>query len=154
MKRARSALLLSLVLGCGYRGTDSEAWLNAQSADPLVMVVNKSNSAATEMNKGLAKRLLLGEMTAWPNGTRVVVVLQPLGNSDRSQVLSKVCGMSEAEYTRHNLQAAFMGTAVAEVQQEASVSAAKAFVKSNSGAVAFLHKSEVDDNEKIAWTLP
>lgn len=154
MQRMKMVLLLSIVFGLTALSMMPEVWVAAQSSDPLVMVVNKSNSAATGMNKSEATRLLLGEMAAWPGGAKVVIVLKPVGNSDRAQVLNKICNMSEAEYTRHSLQAQFMGQPIAEVQQEASASAAKNFVRSNPGAVAFLRKSEVDDNEKIAWTLP
>ena len=150
----KSVFLLSLMLGLVAWSVIPEVWVAAQSADPLVMVVNKSNSSTADMNKSEAKRLLLGEMASWPGGARVVIVLKPVGNGDRAQVLSKVCNMSEAEYTRHNLQAQFMGEPIAEVEQQASAAAARSFVRSNPGAVAFLRKSEVDDNEKIAWMLP
>lgn len=154
MLRMKSVFLLSLTLGLVAWSVIPQVWVAAQSADPLVVVVNKSNSAAFGMNKSEANRLLLGQMPTWPGGAKVVIVLKPVGNGDRAQVLSKVCNMSEAEYTRHNLQAQFMGEPIAEVQQEASAAAVRGFVRSNSGAVAFLRKSEVDDNEKIVWMLP
>ena len=154
MRRMKSVFLLSLALGLIACSVIPEVWVAAQSADPLVMVVNKSNSSAADMNKGEAKRLLLGEMATWPGGAKVVIVLKPAGNSDRALVLNKICNMSEAEYTRHNLQAQFMGEPMAEVQQEPSAAAARSFIRSTRGAVAFLRKSEVDDSERIAWTLP
>lgn len=154
MQRMKSVLLLSIMLGLPASSMMPEVWVAAQSSDPLVMVVNKSNTAAAGMDKGEAKRLLLGEMSSWAGGTKVVIVLKPVGNSDRAQVLSKVCNMSEAEYTRLSLQAQFMGQPTVEVQQETSAASIRNFVRSNRGAVAFLRKSEVDDNEKIAWTLP
>jgi len=124
-----------------------------QAADPFVMVANKNNSAVSAMSKATARKLLLGEVATWPNGGNVIVVLKAVGSIERAAVLSKVCGMSEAEFTRHNLQAMFMNQPVAAVQQVASASAVKSFVKANPGAVGFLHKSETDENVKVIWTL-
>lgn len=125
----------------------------AQGTDQLVMVANKSNAAVSEMSKSTAKKLLLGEMLNWTNGGRVILVLRAVGSGERTTILGKICGMSEAEFTRHNLQAMFMGETVASVQVAASESAIKGIIKSNPGAVGFIHKSEVDDSVKIVWTL-
>jgi ABC-type phosphate transport system substrate-binding protein len=151
--RINAASLLALMVGLAYGSVhpDRRAW--AQGADLLVMVVNKSNTAVPEMTKSDAKKLLLGEKTTWPNGGRVLVVLKPAGSADRAAVLEKICGMSEAEYTRYNLQAEFMGGTAAWVHQAASAVAVRSFVEANPGAVGFLRKSEVDDNLKAVWSL-
>jgi ABC-type phosphate transport system substrate-binding protein len=125
----------------------------AQKVDSLVMVANKSNASASNLNKSDAKRLLLGETTSWPNGRKVVVVLGTFGSANRNAVLQKVCGMSEAEYTRHNLQATFMGETVASVMEAPSAAVVRSYVKTNPGAVGFLRESEVDENVKAVWTV-
>lgn len=125
----------------------------AQRVDPLVMVANKSNAAVSKMNKSDAKKLLLGQITSWPNGGRVVVVLGNVGSVDRTAVLQKICGMNEAEYTRHNLQATFMGETVASVIQADSAAAVRSFVRVNPGAVGFLRQSDLDDNVKAVWSV-
>lgn len=125
----------------------------AQRVDLLVMVTNKNNTAASKMNKGDARKLLLGQTSTWPNGGRVTVVLENVGSADRAAVLQKVCGMNEAEYTRHNLQATFMGDTVASVIQADSAAAVRSLVKTNPGAVGFLRQSEVDDNVKAVWSV-
>jgi ABC-type phosphate transport system substrate-binding protein len=153
VKRMNAAPLLALTVGFACWNLDLDCPALAQNADPLVMVANKSNDAVSGMSKIIAKKLLLGETTTWPNGVKVVVVLRPVGSGDRVTILAKVCGMSEAEYTRHNLQAMFMGETVSSVHQESSEAAVRSFVKANRGAVGFAHKSEVDDNLKVVWTL-
>jgi ABC-type phosphate transport system substrate-binding protein len=125
----------------------------AQRSDSLVMVANKNNVAAAKMNKNEARKLLLGQTTSWPDGAKVTIVLRAMGSSDRTSVLQKICGMSEAEYTRHNLQATFMGETVASVVEAPSPAAIRNFVRSNSGAVGFLRQSEVEESIKTVWPV-
>jgi ABC-type phosphate transport system substrate-binding protein len=153
MKRKNLASLFALATVLVSVNMSSYRPALGQAADPFVIVANKNNGAVSAMSKVTARKLLLGEVATWPNGGNVIVVLKAVGSSERAVVLSKVCGMSEAEFTRHNLQAMFMNQPVAAVQQEASAAAVKSFVKSNPGAVGFLHRSEADESVRVIWTL-
>jgi ABC-type phosphate transport system substrate-binding protein len=124
----------------------------AQAGDPLVMVVNKSNPVET-INKGEARRLVLGQTSAWSDGKKVVVVLPQPASPDRAAVLETICGMSEAEYRRFQMQVAFTGREGTKMQEEPSSVAVKAFVKANPGAVAFLRQAAVDKELKAVLTL-
>jgi ABC-type phosphate transport system substrate-binding protein len=148
---ATSLLSLAALLLLWNRNADMP--VAAQRLDSLVMVANKSNTAASKMNKSDAKKLLLGQTSSWPDGGRIRIVLQNVGSAERAAVLQKVCGMNEAEYTRHNLQATFMGETVAFVTQADSAAAVRSLVKTNPGAVGFLRQSEVDDNVKAIWSV-
>jgi ABC-type phosphate transport system substrate-binding protein len=110
------------------------------------MVANKANTAAAGMSVTDARKLLLGETSSWRNGNKVVVVLSPAGSVERAAILKKICGMSEAAYTRYEMQAAFTGQTAATVHEGASDAAVKGIVKANSGAVGFLHKSQADES--------
>jgi len=127
--------------------------VEAQGSETLVMVVNKGNSSATGMNLGEARKLMLGETSAWRNGSKVLIILAPPGSSDRVTALKKTCGMSEAAYTRFQMQAAFTGQSAAVIREATSESAVKNAVRANPGAVGFLHKSQVDDTVQVALTL-
>jgi len=151
-RRMASSLLLG-VFGMAIGVTGPDTRVAAQNADPLVMIVNKANSATVGMGKTSVKKLLLGETARWPDGQSVTIVLRPVGSDERAALLNEICGMSEAEFTRHNLQAQFMGQTIASLHQERSPAALKNFVKSNSGAVGFLHRSEADESVKIAWVV-
>jgi ABC-type phosphate transport system substrate-binding protein len=153
VKRINSASVLSLATLLLLWNLNADTPVAAQRVDLLVMVANKSNAAASKMNKSDAKKLLLGQTSSWPNGGRITVVLKNVGSTDRAAVLQKVCGMNEAEYTRHNLQATFMGETVASVIQADSAAAVRSLVKANPGAVGFLRQSEVDDNVKAVWSV-
>jgi ABC-type phosphate transport system substrate-binding protein len=153
VKRKYAAWLLALTLGCGIWFSSQIRPVQAQGADALVVVVNKGNPAATGMSLADVKKMVLGEVGTWHNGSKVVVVLKPAGNSDRVAVLKKVCGMSEAIYTRYEMQASFTGQTSAVVNVASSDAAVKATVKANPGALGFLLKSQVDDSVKAVLTL-
>jgi ABC-type phosphate transport system substrate-binding protein len=153
VKRMKAASALALAIWMAHWGANGVPLVAAQKVDSLVMIANKNNTSVSKMNKSDAKRLLLGETTSWPNGGKVLIILRTLGSGDRAAVLQRICGMSEAEYTRHNLQATFMGETVASVIEAPSANAIKSFVKSNAGALGFLHASEVDDSVKAVWPV-
>jgi hypothetical protein len=153
VKRMNATSLLSLAILLMLWNLNADRPVAAQRVDLLVMVANKDNAAASKMNKSDAKKLLLGQTSIWPNGGRVTVVLGNVGSAERGAVLQKVCGMNEAEYTRHNLQATFMGETVASVIQTDSAAAVRTLVRANPGAVGFLRQSEVDDNVKAVWSV-
>ena len=146
--------ILALTAGglcAGFAGSNPP--LLAQGADELVMVANKSNAPAASMTKGDAKKLLLGQTSKWSGGVPVIVVLTPAGSAERTQVLSKICGMNESDFTRYQLQIAFTGGTAATLHEEHSVAGVSAFVKGHPGAVGFLHKSEAGDDLKTVLTL-
>jgi ABC-type phosphate transport system substrate-binding protein len=125
----------------------------AQGSDALVMVANKSNTAASGMSVGDVKKLLLGEVTDWRSGAKVLIVLTRAGTTERATVLKKVCGMTETVYTRYMMQSAFTGATIAKVSDVPSAAAIKDFVKANPGAIGFLPKSMVDDSVTTVLVL-
>jgi ABC-type phosphate transport system substrate-binding protein len=124
----------------------------AQTPDALVMVVNHSNPV-DKVSKADAKRLLMGQMSNWPNGAKVVVALRPPSNQERAAVLEKVCGMTEVEFTRFQMQVLFTGKSATVLQEEPTPAAIKSFVKATPGAVGFLHPADVDAGLKAVLTL-
>jgi ABC-type phosphate transport system substrate-binding protein len=153
MKSSNLKWLLALVAGIGYWSMRPPIPGQAQGSDALVMVVNRGNTSAAGMNLAEARKILLGDMSGWRDGSKVMVVLGPVGSSERGAVLKKVCGMSEAAYTRYEMQAAFTGQTAAVVREAASDAAIKSAVRANPGAVGFLHKSQIDDSVVVAMVL-
>ena len=152
MNRTRIGCLVSLAILLLESTTLLSPTLTAQGHDPLVMVVNKTNSESA-VGKPEAKKLLLGTTAAWADGKKVVVVLRAQGSPDRVALLKDICGMTEAEFTRYQMQAMFTGRAAVKTQDEPSSAAIKAFVKANPGALGFIHESEVDKEVKSVMTL-
>jgi ABC-type phosphate transport system substrate-binding protein len=153
VKRIKAASVLALAIWLAHWSANGDLLVAAQRVDSLVMVTNRDNLSVSKMSKTDAKKLLLGQTISWPNGGRVLIILRTMGSGDRAAVLQGICGMSEAEYTRHNLQATFMGETVASVVEGPSATAIKSFVKSNPGALGFLHASELDDSVKAVWPV-
>ena len=126
--------------------------LMAQGAAAIVMVVNKANGIGP-ISKADAKKLVLGQTATWPGGGKVTLVMRPEQSAERVSVLQKVCGMSEADYTRYEMQVMFTGRAAAVLQAEPSSAAVKSFVKANPGAVGFVHPGDVDSDIKAVLTI-
>ncbi len=125
----------------------------AQGSEALVMIANKGNASATGINLGEARKLLLGETSGWRSGEKVLLVLAPAGSAERAAVLKKVCGMTEAAYTRYQMQASFTGQMPAAVSSAASDAAVKAAVKTHAGAIGFIHKAEADESIRVVLAL-
>lgn len=153
MKLKHAASLLTLAVGFGSWRMSRDWPVHAQESEALVMIVNKANTSAAGMSIGEARKLVLGETTSWHNGAKVLVVMTQAGSGERSAVLKKVCGMSEAAYTRYEMQAAFTGQTAATVHDAASDAAVKSMVKANPGAVGFLQKSQVDESVQSVLDL-
>ena len=145
-----AALLVGVITSWGLL---EQPTAHAQGGDVLVLIVNKSNAGA-KMDMATARKLILGEMGSWANGTRVLVVLGPPGSTDRATILRKVCGMTESAYTRYEMQASFTGATAATIQAATSEVAVKNTVKANAGAFGFIHKSQVDASVAAVYELP
>jgi len=148
MKQQNALCVCALAVCSVSAGAAFDRPLLAQGADPIVMVVNKGNPIEA-LSKGDAKKLLLGQTVSWPSGATVTVVMKPQQSADRVSVLQKLCGMTEAEYTRYEMQVMFTGRTAAAVQAQPSSAAVKSYVKSNPGAVGFVHQSDVDSEVKL-----
>jgi ABC-type phosphate transport system substrate-binding protein len=152
MTRTRIGCLASLATLLLEASAPLAPKLAAQGHDPLVMIVNKANSEAA-VAKPEAKKLLLGTTATWADGKKVIVAIRPAGSPDRAALMKDICGMTEAEFTRYEMQAMFTGRAAVKTQDEPSSIAIKAFVKANPGALGFIHESEVDKDVKSVLTL-
>lgn len=153
MKRTNPERLFAAALGLIFVSSVLNRNVLGQGAEPLVMVSNKSNAAAASMSKGEAKKLLLGQTLTWAGGVPVIVVLTPAGSVEHTTVLTKICGMTEAEFTRYQLQVAFTGRTPATFHEERSVAGVTNFIKTHPGAVGFLRKGEAGDDLKTVFNL-
>ena len=148
MKKCPFVWLLTALLLCAQpRSAD------AQADDPLVVVASKSNGAAQQLTKSDVKKILLGDMTSWPGGSKVSVVLLKPGDPDRNLILHTFCGMTEIVFTKTRMQTQFTGGTTAEIQAVAGVSQVRVALMMIPGAIGIVHKSDVDPTEKVILTV-
>ena len=126
----------------------------AQGADVLVMVVNRNNTSAANMKLETARKLVLGDISVWGNGTRVMVLLGPPDSNERRAILRKVCGMTEIAYAQYQAQAPRNGTTTATIHVVQTESELKNYIRGNPSAFGFVHKSQLDEGVLAVYELP
>src|SRR5690349_15161849 len=82
----------------------------AYAEEGFAVIVSKTNPVS-HISKSQLRRMLTGEMTTWPGGARVAVLLGPAGDPSRAAALKQVCGMSEVDFGKFTLQQSFGGDA-------------------------------------------
>jgi ABC-type phosphate transport system substrate-binding protein len=141
-----STFVLALVLGAlgvatpGAQGPVPSA-LAAHSA--VVIIINAEN-ATKPLSIGDLRRILLGEMTRWPNGGPITIAMRPPGQPERAAVLRLICGMTDADFTKYLLQAAYRGEKETGIKQLDTATGVRRFVFNVPGAIGFVRGDEVD----------
>jgi hypothetical protein len=111
------------------------------------VVVNKDNPA-TGISKTQLRKMLLGEMSSWPGGAKVMVLLGPAGDGARGAALKEVCGMSESDFSKQALQASFAGGAKS-VKTLPSNTAVRQVVALTVGGVGIIEAGQTGPGLKV-----
>jgi ABC-type phosphate transport system substrate-binding protein len=148
-KNIRRLLLLSSL------GAFCAAWPRppaTSAGEEVDVVVNKSNTVGDQTATSL-KPIFVCDKSTWPNGKRVSVLMLAPGSPERAVVLRDVYKMSEGDYSKYFLQAAFSGRITAPPKDLASAGQMKQDVAANPGAIGYLKSSDVDDSVKVVMKL-
>jgi ABC-type phosphate transport system substrate-binding protein len=121
--------------------------------DEVDVVVNKANSV-NALSLGDARKIFMGDKTVWQAGQHIRVLMLAPGVPERAVVLRQIYKMTEADYTRYFLQAAFTGKIEAPPKDLDSTVQMKQFLSANPGAIGYLKKNDADDSVKIVLRLP
>lgn len=121
--------------------------------EQIAIIVNPSNTVSS-VTAGDLHRIFLGDKSTWANGKHVFLVTAPPGSAEREFVLKNVYKMSEAEYAKYFLQAAFTGTVSAPPKDAASVAEVKQLVAGTPGAIGYVKQQDVDGTVKVILKLP
>jgi ABC-type phosphate transport system substrate-binding protein len=119
----------------------------AQDAEPLAIVVNRSNPMS-EISLADLRRLYRGQRSRWSNGRRVTLVMRDPGTPEREAILQTLYGVDEDQYRRGFLQAVFTGEAIGAPRVLASPNGVLRFVFNVPGAIGYVRASEVDASVK------
>jgi ABC-type phosphate transport system substrate-binding protein len=120
--------------------------------EEIDVVVNKDNPTSA-LDVGEAKKIFMGDKSTWSNGKRITILMLAPGQPERSVVLRDIFKMSEADYGKYFMQAAFQGKVAAPPKDIASASDMKRALAGNVGAVGYVKKSDVDDTVKVVLKL-
>jgi ABC-type phosphate transport system substrate-binding protein len=138
MKTYRSILLICRI-GVLAAVVLFGAWPKVARAagDPIVVIVNASNPVGN-LSMSELKKLFLSDRSRWDTGKSVAPVMVSAGAPERTAFLKIVCGMSDADFSKYFLQAAFSGKSVTPPKEVGSSSAVKGFIASSPGAIGFV----------------
>lgn len=114
----------------------------AQAAgDPIVVIVNAANPVDNLAMSEL-KKLFMSDRSKWDTGKAVAPVMVTAGAPERAAFLKQVCGMSDADFGKYFVQAAFNGKSATPPKEVASSASVKSVVASSPGAIGFVKGSD------------
>lgn len=139
-KNTRPAFVFSVI---ALLAAAAVLWLTvaahpAQAAgDPIVIIVNATNPV-DNLAVGELKKLFMSDRSKWDTGKSVAPVMVVAGAPERTAFLKAVCGMSDADFTKYFMQAAFAGKSATPPKEVGSAAAVKAFVGGSPGGIGFV----------------
>jgi ABC-type phosphate transport system substrate-binding protein len=145
-----TALLFAVGAAVHPAGMPAQAASRAVVAphEAIVVIVNTEN-AVQQVSMGELRRILLGEMTHWPNGHAITIAMRPPGLPERSAILRLICGMDDSDFARYELESTYRGETPSAVKQLDTPTGVKRFVFNVPGAIGFIRADEVDATVKL-----
>ncbi len=129
MKTTALGFLLIILAFSGSAG--------AQCKGGMVVIVNQSNPTQS-LSVAQIRRLVLGDVRAWPNNKPVTLVIREANSAITNCVLSGIVRLSNNEYIRYLLNAEFRGEDPITPQTVTSNATAAKFVAATPGAISFV----------------
>jgi len=139
-------LALALLASC-HQVLNSSADL-----EEIDVVVPKSNNADS-LSIEAVRKIFMGEKSSWAGGKRIIVLMLAPGQPERGVILREVFKMTESDYTKYFLQAAFTGRVQAAPKDLPSAAQMKARLAANPNAIGYLKKEDVDDSVRVLLQL-
>ncbi len=109
--------------------------------EPIVVIVNAANPV-DNLSLSELKRVFLSDRSKWDTGKSVAPVMVTAGNAERTAFLKIVCGMSDADFGKYFLQAAFTGKSATPPKEVSSARDVKSVVAGSPGAIGFVKASD------------
>lgn len=113
--------------------------------DPIVVIVNGANPVDS-LSIGDLKKLFLSDRSKWDTGKSVAPVIVTAGAPERTAFLKQVCAMSDADFGKYFMQAAFTGKSATPPKEVTSAASVKTFVASSPGGIGFLKAIDFHGN--------
>lgn len=119
--------------------------LSANATD-VTIIVNKANT--NTIDKATVKKIYMGDMTSWTDGSAILAIDLSEGNSARDSFTDSVLGKSVSNMKALWAQKIFSGKAVPPKTVE-SDDEVKKIVSGNKNAIGYIKGSSVDDSVKV-----
>jgi ABC-type phosphate transport system substrate-binding protein len=116
--------------------------------DPLVIVVNRSNSV-DDLSFSELRKIFLGSRSHWANGRRITIVMRDPDEPERKTILRDVCGMTEDQLKTHFLHGLFTGEILVSPKVLSTPTGVRKFIFNVPGAIGYLRARDVDDTIKV-----
>ena len=129
------------------QGTSSRAEV-AAAHESVAIIVNNENKLS-ELPIGELRRMLIGEVTRWPDGRKITIAMRESGQPERDAVLRLVCRMNDQDFTRYLLQAAYRGELQGGPKLLDTSMGVRRFVFNVPGAIGYVRGDEVDGSVKV-----
>jgi ABC-type phosphate transport system substrate-binding protein len=113
--------------------------------DPIVVIVNGANPVEG-LSAGDLKKLFLSDRSKWDTGKSVAPVIMAAGTPERTAFLKQVCGMSDGDFGKYFMQAAFTGKSATPPKEVTSATSVKSFVASSPGGIGFVKAMDFHGN--------
>jgi hypothetical protein len=88
-------------------------------------------------------------MTQWPTGKNITIAMRATGQPERDAVLELVCGMTDSDFSRHLLHAAYRGDNQSAIKSLDTPTGVKRFVFNVPGSLGFIRSDEADASVKV-----
>jgi ABC-type phosphate transport system substrate-binding protein len=125
-----------------------ESLLAEQAAKSVVFIVNKANPI-DDMTSSDLRKLFTSERSSWPDGKKVTLVMLDQGKKERETILRNLYRMSESDYAKFVLQAAFTGNARNDPKVLADGAGVVTFVSLVPGAIGYASADQVGASVKV-----
>lgn len=112
------------------------------AGDPIVVIVNAANPV-DNLSLGELKKLFMSDRSKWDTGKSVAPVMVAAGAPERTAFLKTVCGMSDGDFSKYFLQAAFTGKSATPPKEVGSAASVKAFVAGSAGGIGFVKATDL-----------
>ena len=121
--------------------------VNAYGED-LAIIVAKTSPLDSVTTAELQK-YFKAEKTKMPDGTKIVLVMQALGQPAHDAALQLIYKMSETEYNDYFVGQVFTGAVASAPKSFPTAAAVISYVAANSGAMSYVRASDANDTVKV-----
>jgi ABC-type phosphate transport system substrate-binding protein len=146
--QSHSSLIALVLIGIAFAVVVALPPTAEAGGDAVVVIVNASNPV-DNLSVAELKKIFLSDRSKWDTGKSVAPVMTTAGSAERTAFLKIVCGMSDADFGKYFMQAAFTGKSATPPKEVGSARDVKGVVAASPGAIGFVPSGEFHEDSGI-----